>query len=391
MEKVIVLNATELGYQVIKALGKQGIKSIVIYDKEKDEIGRYSKYVVEAIKIPGFIEEPEMLLDFLMEKKGDWAGMLIIPTKDYTVEFLGRYKAALSRYYIIPTPDLDIVQRIVNKRLLYDTAEKLGIAVPRIFSPKSSAELDGFKNEIRFPCVLKPGLGHLFFRRFDFKMLEVHNFSDLVTHYRNLIGDFAKDEFEMMVCEIIPGSDSKQMVQYVSYIDQAGELLASMTSRKMRQDPPKYGQGRVIKSEKISDLDEISYRLLRELGYYGFSEIEWKFDPRDGRYKLIEINPRYIFYIGLCIACGINFPYIQYLDLVKHQKVESNSYRDNVYWIHLYKDVLHSVLHHRMEDFSLIEYATPYLSNKVFAVFNVRDPRPFYHQWKQHMGKMLKI
>ena len=92
MEKVIILNATELGYQVVRALGRQGIRSIVLYDKEKDELGRYSKYAAESIKIPRFIEEPELLLRFLIEKKEAWAGTLIIPTKDYTVEFLAKHK-----------------------------------------------------------------------------------------------------------------------------------------------------------------------------------------------------------------------------------------------------------------------------------------------------------
>jgi predicted ATP-grasp superfamily ATP-dependent carboligase len=391
MEKVIILNATELGYQVIRSLGIEGIRSIVIYDKEKDEIGRYSKYVVESIKIPGFIEKPELLIDFLMERKKEWAGMLILPTKDYTVEIIAKYKEILSVHYIIPTPDFDTVRQIVNKKPLYDTAQKLGISIPRIFTPKSLAELASLKNEITFPCLLKPGLGHLFFRKFDFKMLEIADFNILVSHYKDLTSNFTKDEYELMICEIIPGPDSKQMVQYVSYIDQSGELLTSMTSIKMRQDPPKYGQGRVIKSKKINDLDEISHRLLRELGYYGFCEVEWKFDRRDGKYKLIEINPRYIFYIGLCRACGINFPYIQYLDFVKHRKLKINSYKENVYWIHLYKDVLHTVLHHRMEEFGLLEYASPYFSKKSYAVLNWRDPLPFYYQWKQHLGEMLKM
>jgi D-aspartate ligase len=390
MEKVIILNATELGYQVIKALGREGVGSIVLYDKEKDEIGRYSKYVLEAIKIPGFIEDPQLLYDFLMEKRTEWAGTLIIPTKDYTVEFLARHRDELGRHYILPTPDIGVIQTIVNKKPLYDVARKLGVGVPRIFSPNSLEELRALEGEITFPCLLKPGLGHLFFRKFDFKMLEIDSFADLIVRYRMLTHDFADDEFELMICDIIPGPDSRQMVQYVSYVDRDGEMLASMTSRKMRQDPPKYGQGRIIKSEKVNALDEISYRLLRELGYYGFSEIEWKYDPRDGQYKLIEINPRFIFYIGLCVACGINFPFMQYLDLVKGRKVKANSYRENVYWIHLYKDILHTLLHHRMETMSLWDYVRPYLGAKTFAVLDFMDPKPFYKQWKQHMGTMLK-
>jgi predicted ATP-grasp superfamily ATP-dependent carboligase len=390
MEKVIVINATGLGYQVIKALAKHGIHSIVVYDKEEDEIGRYSKYVIDAVKVPHYIEKPELLLDLLLKKAAEWSGTLIIPTKDYGVEFLAQHRDILSQHYLIPTPDQSVIKRIVNKKNLYGTASELGIAVPRIFCPGSLEELVALEGKITFPCLVKPGLGHLFFRKFDFKMIEAATFDDLVRSYRNLTCDFTSDEFELMICEIVPGPDSAQMVQYVSYIDQSGELLASMTSRKIRQDPPRYGQGRIARSERISDLDEQSYRLLREVGYYGFSEIEWKYDPREGIYKLIEINPRFIFYIGLCIACGINFPYIQYADLVRHQKIRVDSFRENVYWIHEYKDVLHTALHHRMENLSLWDYVRPYLGRKSFAIFDPRDPGPFYHQWREHAGNVLK-
>ncbi len=390
MEKVIILNGTELGYQVIRALGEKGIRSIVLYDQDKDEIGRYSKYVTESIRIPGFIENPSLLLDFLLEKKGEWAGFLIVPTKDYTVEFLAAHQDILSKYYRIPKLDIEIVQKIMNKSALYRAAESLGIAVPKTFSPKTRDELNHIKADLRFPCLIKPGLGHLFYRKHDIKMIEVDTFEELVDEYKCLTSDFTKDEYELSISEIIPGPDSEQMIQYASYIDRSGELLASMTSRKIRQDPPKYGYGRVVKSEKSKCLDEMSYALLKNLGYHGFSEIEWKYDPREDKYKLIEINMRFIFYIGLCVACGINFPYIQYLDLVKGRKARSNSYQSDIYWIHLYKDVLHTLLHHHLEQFSLKEYMAPYLGRKVFAVLNKRDPKPFYYQWKQHAINMMK-
>ncbi len=390
MEKVIVINATGLGYQVIRALGEKGVRSIVVYDRPGEELGRYSKYVEDSVMVPRYIEEPRRLVDYLLKKAGEWSGMLIIPTKDYGVEFLARYKAVLSQEYLIPTPDPDVVTGILNKEILYRDLRHQGIAVPDTFCARSAGELYELRDTIKFPCLLKPGLAHLFLREFGFKMLEVHNFDELVRHYRNLTDDFTSDRFKMMICDIIPGPDSEQMVQYVSYIDGSGELLASMTSRKMRQDPPRYGQGRVTKSEKVAGVDELSFRLLKKLGYHGFSEIEWKYDPRDGRYKLIEINPRFIFYTGLCVSCGINFPYIQYADLVLGKKVRVDSFRENVYWIHEYKDVLHTVLNHKMESLSLWDYVRPYLGRKSFAIFDLKDPRPFFEQWREHADNLLR-
>ncbi len=385
-----MLNATGLGYQVMKALGKRGIRSIVIYDQESEEIGRYSRYVADRIEVPHFIEQPESLLTHLQEKGREWSGTLIIPTKDYGVEFLARYRDILSRYYIIPTPGLDVIKGILDKSVLYENARGWGIAAPRTFRARSIEELYRLRERITFPCLLKPGLAHPFIREFGFKMFEIGGFEQLARVYRDLTGDFTHDRFSLMICEIIPGPDSKQMVQFASYIDRSGEMLASMTSRKIRQDPPKYGQGRVTKSERIRDVDERSYGLLKGLGYHGFSEIEWKYDPRDGEYKLIEINPRFIFYTGLCVACGINFPYIQYADLVRHEKIRVHSFRENVYWIHFYKDVLHAVFNHAVERFSPWEYLRPYLGRTSFAIFDPRDPRPFLEEWREHAGNMLR-
>jgi len=390
LDKVILLNATGLGYQVMRALGSRGVRSVVIYDQESEEIGRYSRYVADRIKVPRFIEQPERLLVYLLENGRKWSGTLIMPTKDYGVEFLARYRDMLSRYYIVPGPGLDIIEGILDKNVLYENARRLGIAVPEAFRARSLEELYGFRNRIKFPCLLKPGRAHVFIRRFGFKMFEIESFEQLAGVYRDLTGNVAGDPFGMMICEIIPGPDSERMVQFASYIDRSGEVLASMTTRKVRQDPPRYGQGRVTKSEKVTDVDELSGRLLKGLGYHGFSEIEWKYDPRDGQYKLIEINPRFIFYTALCTSCGINFPYIEYADLVRHEKIRVHSFRENVYWVHLYKDLLHTVLNHLMEGFSIREYLRPYLGRTSFAIFDPWDPRPFFEEWREHVGNMLR-
>jgi predicted ATP-grasp superfamily ATP-dependent carboligase len=390
MERAIILGARELGYQIIKALGKEGIVSIVIYGEERDEIGQYSKYAQESYEIPNFFQEPHRLLDFLTGKRKEWNGTIIIPTDDYGVKFLSAHKDTLSNHYIIPSPGAEIIDKIVNKKSLYKIAQEMGIFTPRLFSPRSLKELEAIKSQILYPCLIKPGLGHLFFREFDCKMLEAHNYDELQENYRRFTDDFRRDDYALTICEIVPGQDSEYMIQFDSYLDTSGELLALMTTRKIRLDPPRYGQGRITRSERIDDVNEISVQLLKALGYSGFSEIEWKYDYRDGKYKLIEINPRFIFYIGLCVECGINFPYIQYQDLVHHRKVRVSSYREDIYWIHFYKDVLHTLLNHNMEDFSVFEYLKPYLKKKAFAIFDFRDPLPFFQQWRLHIGNMIR-
>ena len=278
----------------------------------------------------------------------------------------------------------------MNKKLLYPELKRRGIGTPNMFTASSRDELEALRDKIEYPCLLKPGLAHRFLRQFGYKMLEIHSFDELLRHYTRLTRDFTTDDYDLTICDIIPGPDITNMVQYVSYIDRSGEVLAWMTSRKLRQDPPHFGQGRVARSERIAAVDWLSRTLLQDLGYYGFSEIEWKYDIRDDSWKVIEINTRFIFYLGLCIACGINFPYIQYADLVLNKQVRVDTFRENVYWIHEYKDFLHTVLNHKMEKFSPWQYVRPYLGRKSLAILDLKDPLPFLHQLKEHADNLIR-
>ena len=55
--------------------------------------------------------------------------------------------------------------------------------------------------------------------------------------------------------------------------------------------------------------------LLRGFDYNGLSQVEFKRDLRDGRYKLMEVNARLWQWHGLATACGVDLPRIAYEDL----------------------------------------------------------------------------
>jgi predicted ATP-grasp superfamily ATP-dependent carboligase len=39
-------------------------------------------------------------------------------------------------------------------------------------------------------------------------------------------------------------------------------------------------------------LEELSIRVCRDIGYRGVADLDWRFDRRDARYKLVDFNPR---------------------------------------------------------------------------------------------------
>ena len=56
------------------------------------------------------------------------------------------------------------------------------------------------------------------------------------------------------------------------------------------------------------EIEEAAERLLRALGWYGVAMVEFRRDPRDGRYKLIEVNHRFWGSLQLAVVSGVDFP-----------------------------------------------------------------------------------
>jgi D-aspartate ligase len=62
----------------------------------------------------------------------------------------------------------------------------------------------------------------------------------------------------------------------------------------------------------IPILEELSERFLRAIDYYGLVEVEYKLDPRDSQYKLLDVNARTWGYHSLGAEAGVDFSYMLY-------------------------------------------------------------------------------
>ncbi len=107
-----------------------------------------------------------------------------------------------------------------------------------------------------------------------------------------------------MYQEIVPGGDD-ELFTVGSYLDARSRPLAVFTGHKLRQHPPRFGVCRMAVSKWDDELAEAGLRLLRELGFWGVSQVEFKRDPRDGRYCLMEVNARHWMWHSLSTVCGV--------------------------------------------------------------------------------------
>jgi predicted ATP-grasp superfamily ATP-dependent carboligase len=96
---------------------------------------------------------------------------------------------------------------------------------------------------------------------------------------------------QVMLQELIPGGGDMQYSFAALCSD--GEVLASVVARRLRQFPMDFGRlSTFVESVDQPEVADAAQRLLAASRHTGLIEIEFKLDARDGRYKVLDANPR---------------------------------------------------------------------------------------------------
>lgn len=248
--------------------------------------------------------------EFLAEL-GDALGTAtpIFPTHDPPVNALARLRDELGGRFLYPFPGWDTLSRVQSKREQLERAVEVGVDVPRTAHPLSAAEALAAAADIGYPVLVKPSNPDGFKRRFRRQAFRCDGARELERAYADA------EPFAPMIQELIPGGDD-ELYTVGSYIAADGTVLGLFSGRKLRQTPPGVGTCRVGEAVWVDEAVSAAMRLLRAFSFHGLSQVEFKRDHRDGRYKLMEINPRLWQWHGLATALGVDFTRIAYLDLL---------------------------------------------------------------------------
>lgn len=112
---------------------------------------------------------------------------------------------------------------------------------------------------------------------------------------------------DFLVQEHIPGpADAMHTVTVL--LSRRSRLMAAFTARKLRHWPPTGGVIACGMSTRQPELLDLVMPFFRRWQWQGPAEVELKRDPRDGVFKVIEINPRFPGYLRLTAACGVDMP-----------------------------------------------------------------------------------
>jgi predicted ATP-grasp superfamily ATP-dependent carboligase len=226
--------------------------------------------------------------------------------------------------------------------------------------------------ELSYPCALKPREAHLFDRSFENqKLFVVRSEKELLEKLDTL----EKLGLKMMVTEIIPGKEDR-FVSFWTYLDAEGRPLFEFTKRKYRQFPIHFGLGTLHASERVPGVGELGLRFLRAIDLCGPAVIEFKQDPRDGAFKLIECNARFTKAADVIVRAGIDMPLLVYNHLARRPLPTVDGYREGVrLWFPL-EDLKALRALRRNGELTLGDWLPTFLPPWNVALFNWRDPWP---------------
>jgi predicted ATP-grasp superfamily ATP-dependent carboligase len=364
----LILGGAHGSLAVARSLGRRGIP--VWFVTHDHPIAKYSRYTTQSFDWPGPDESgaAEWLVDFAARHRLDrW---VLYPGGDAEARLIAQWHAALAEVFTLVTPPWSVARFACDKRLTHLHADSVGVDSPWSAFPADRREVAAL--DCQFPVILKPAF-HAERNRFTMaKAWRVDDRATLLARYDEAASMVGRDA--IMVQEWIPGGGEAQF-SYAAVWDR-GRPVASLVARRTRQFPVDFGfTSTYVETIEHREVEAQAFRFLADLRFSGMAEVEFKFDPRDGRTKLLDVNPRAWTWIGLGAMAGVDFPWIQWR-LADGETVPRAHGQAGYAWAHASRDLIPAMRSIREGRLSFLGYARSLLRPMSFAAFAADDRWP---------------
>ncbi len=270
----------------------------------------------------------KVLLNYAEKNKN--SRILLIGTNDNYVKLISENKKILEKYYIFNYPDIEIVNNLLIKEKFYTKYKDMGLDLPLTYFYKCNQN-DNIENVKKYfkeyPIIIKPSDG-----------VEYHHLDEVLDKVYKVYNDEKLEEVikkienagynnTLIIQEFIPGDDSA-LFDSLFYVgkDKEAKLATFAQIGLQEHTPTGIGNCTVLVNgfDEHGYKEEIVYRLkefIEKIGYQGFAEFDIKYDKRDNKYKVLEINPRQSRSGYYMAACGYNLVETLINDLIQNKEM----------------------------------------------------------------------
>jgi D-aspartate ligase len=363
----LIVGGAHVSIALARSLGRRGIP---VWLLASHPLPKFSRYVQRNFPWPGADHRDAVGSIIDVAARHGLKGWVLFATGDEDMRLIAQNHAQLAAHFRVATANWDTIQWAYDKRLTYQRAAALGIDCPRSLQPCDFETVQ--QSEIRFPVVLKPARRdavNALTRAKAWKAEDRDALRSLHRRATSLVGDDA-----VIIQEWIPGNGEAQF-SYAGLWDR-GKPVASLVARRARQYPVDFGRSSTfVETVAQEQVETLACRFLQSLDYTGVVEIEFKYDRRDGRYKLLDVNGRFWTWTALGGLAGVDFPYLAWRQTLGHDSAHTEA-KTGAAWMYASRDIPAAFTEISRGVLTVGDYLSGFRKELVFAGFALDDPLP---------------
>ncbi len=300
------------GLGIIRSLGRHGVPVYAVCEDALAPAG-HSRYLRGRWCWRPPADDPERVLDGLARlarRLGRPA--VLLPTDDAGAILLDEHARDLDPAWLVARPPTGLRRRLAAKHSLVRVCREHGVPSPESLLTASCEEAVDFADATGYPVVAKlaaPWRPHPPGARSTTILRTRHEL-------RELFARCGQDEAaELMLQEFLPGGRGHDWF-FHGYCDAGSRCRPAFTGLKERSYPAHAGLTSFGHCVDNPFVRSASTELLNSLGFRGIVDMDWRWDGRDRRYKLLDCNPRIGAQFRLFHStAGIDVAMAAYLDL----------------------------------------------------------------------------
>ena len=367
MKVFITDSGTKQTLAVVRGLGRENIEVLAGGTARKYHSAYFSRFVAKTIRYP----DPENELNFIKAIKRickRYNPSVIIPVSFRANYLLSKYLEKLNRR-IIPVTPFPRYRIAAYKDATIKYCVKNGFPVPLTYYPKTLKDLKQISKEASFPLVIKSPVesGSVKYVNNEEELIQTFNH---VKHLpKNLYGDI-----DPIVQEFLSGGGYGFFALFNN-----GDPRAVFCHHRIHEYPITGGPSTKAESYYNDRMISIGIKLLKSLNWHGVAMVEFKRSYKTGKFKIIEVNPKFWGSLDLAIRSGVNFPYLLTKMITEGDIEKKCNYNLNISFRWVFGEL--SYLRARQDKLAGIKEFIKDIGNlNCYSDFDIKDPNPFIIQ-----------
>jgi predicted ATP-grasp superfamily ATP-dependent carboligase len=288
---VLLLEGTPAAYHMAASLVQQRDVEVHCLSDVKS-FARLSRYFTSFLLHERFAE-PADLLACVKQGVVRTGANVVLPVTERSTRWLSQHRNVLQEFVSVPPlPGLETIETVSDKRKLWEFQRDHNLSgAPTVYAvgPRTG---DAFENScLDFPLLLKPSVGE------NGEGITLIKTPDELTVWKQTAGDNRR---EYIAQKYISGRDID-----CSLLSLDGEIVVHTVQQRASAK-----SGATLEVFSGGEALEAVRPLIRTIRYSGIAHIDMRQDAVDGRFTIVDFNPRCWASLFSSTCAGVNFPYL---------------------------------------------------------------------------------